>query len=147
SPPGTSASFPHASLAAVLVVAAQPGLGFALVAALRGAIQDQVVAHHELEAASRAGVAVIDGAAVAGERADPRTLREAADDVGAAGAGVVGDGGVRLAFVHRRDRCARRLLGSRDAEVEVEVALRGGDPGNAPAHPLLVGEELWERRA
>ncbi len=38
-------------------------------------------------------------------------------------------------------------LGERDAEVGVEVASERGRPGERPAHPLLVGLELRERRA
>ena len=39
------------------------------------------------------------------------------------------------------------LLGERDVEVEVEVAAERGRPGKRPAHPLLVGLQLGERRA
>src|SRR5205823_3356786 len=39
-----------------------------------------------------------------------------------------------------------RLRVERDVVVEVEVAPEGRDPVEAPAHPLLVGRDLRERR-
>jgi hypothetical protein len=49
--------FPQASLAAVFVVAAQPHLGrVSFVAAERGAVEEAVVDHHELQAAGGGGV-------------------------------------------------------------------------------------------
>ena len=38
-----------------------------------------------------------------------------------------------------------RLVG--EAEVGVEIALGGGEPGNGPAHALLVRLDVGERRA
>src|SRR5262249_20364827 len=74
---------PHASLAFVLVVAAHPAHGLvAFVAALGRAVKDRVVAHQELGAAGVAGVAVVEGAALARERAEPVSLGEIALEVG-----------------------------------------------------------------
>jgi hypothetical protein len=58
---------------AVLVVAAYPHL-IALVAALRHPVEDRVVAHQKLGAASVAGVAAVNAVAVARERADAVSL-------------------------------------------------------------------------
>src|SRR5215472_18895305 len=74
---------PHASLAVVFVVAAQPAHGLiAFVAALGRAVKDRVVAHQELGAAGVAGVAAVEGAALARERAEPVSLGEIALEVG-----------------------------------------------------------------
>jgi hypothetical protein len=38
------------------------------------------------------------------------------------------------------------VLSERDAEVVVEIAVQGGDPGELPVHPPLVGVDSVERR-
>src|ERR671935_2556207 len=143
--PSTGKSPPHASLALVLLVPADPDLpGLALVAALRCMVEDRVVAHQKLHSAARRRVGVVDGAVVAYERAEPKQLREVANEIGASRAGVVrGDG--RQLVGHRLDSLARLPFAAREAEVEVEVGARGGDPGNTPAHAAFVGLQLLQR--
>jgi hypothetical protein len=41
---------------------------------------------------------------------------------------------------------AQLLFGERDVEVEIEIAAMRGGPGKRPAHSLLVGLQLRERR-
>jgi ABC-type multidrug transport system ATPase subunit len=103
---------------------------------LRCVVEDRVVAHQKLHSAARRRVGVVDGAVVASERAEPKQLREVADEIGARRAGVVrGDG--RQLLGHRLDPLARLPFAAREAEVEVEVGARGGDPGKTPAHAAL----------
>jgi DNA-binding transcriptional MerR regulator len=72
----------HMSLVVVFVVPTQPAHGLiAFAAALRSPVKDRVVAHQELRTAGVAGVAVVDGAAPARERADAVSLGEIAIDV------------------------------------------------------------------
>src|ERR671934_2697521 len=143
--PSTCKSPPDASLALVLVVPADPDLPrLTLVAALRCVVEDRVVAHQKLHSAARRRVVVVDGAVVAYERAEPKQLREVANEIGARRAGVVrGDG--RQLFGHRLDPLPRLPFAAREAEAEVEVRARGGDPGNTPAHAALVGLQLLQR--
>src|ERR671931_1566152 len=130
--PSTCKSAPHASPALVLVVPADPDLpGLALVAALRCVVEDRVVAHQKLHSSARRRVGVVDGAVVAYERAEPKQLREVANEIGARRAGVVcGDG--RQLLGQRLDPLARLPFAAREAEIEVEVAARGREPGNTP---------------
>src|SRR5436305_2238236 len=66
----------------VFVVAAEPGHGLiAFVAALRSAVEDRVVAYEELRTAGVGGVAVVDGVALARERADAVSFGQIAVDV------------------------------------------------------------------
>src|SRR4029450_10918084 len=68
---------PYSSLARVLVVPADPELPrLALVAALRCAVEDRVVAHDELQSAPRRRVRVVDGAVISHERAEAGALGE-----------------------------------------------------------------------
>src|SRR5215510_5830671 len=71
------------SLVLVFVVAAHPAHGLvAFVAALGRAVKDRVEAHQELGAAGVGGVAVVEGAVLARERAEPVSLGEIALEVG-----------------------------------------------------------------
>src|ERR671930_675437 len=143
--PSTCKSPPHASLALVLIVPADPDLPvLALVAALRCVVEDRVVAHQKLDPAARRRVRVVDGAVVAYERAEPKQLREVANEIGARRAGVV-RGDRRQLLGHRLDPLARLPFAARETEVEVEVGVRGRDPGNTPAQAALVGLELLKR--
>src|SRR2546421_11835530 len=68
--------------APVFVVAVKPMHGLvAFISALGRAVEDRVVAHQELRAAGVARVAVVDGLALAGERAEAGSLREIAREV------------------------------------------------------------------
>ena len=87
---------------------------------------------------------MVDGSVVAYERAEPEQLREVADEIGARRTGVV-RGDRRQVLGNRLDPLSRLSFAAREAEVEVEVGAHGGDPGNAPAHPALVGLQLLER--
>src|ERR671930_2372517 len=145
----------------VLVVAAHPHLA-ALVAARRCPVEDRVVTHQELRAAGVAGVAVIEGVTLAGERAYAVPLGEVGGKVRAGCGGVLVDRRWQLVaeplVAQQRKRCnlvgleqrhglVRRLVGGGDAELEVEVALVAGGPVEAPAHPPAVGQQLLERGA
>src|ERR671931_1982451 len=114
--PSTCKSAPHASLALVLVVPGDPALPrLALVAALRCVVEDRVVAHQKLHPAARRRVGVVDGAVVAYERAEPKQLREVANEIGARRAGVVrGDG--RQLLGDRLDPLARLPFAAREDE-------------------------------
>src|ERR671937_2363459 len=124
--PSTCKSLPHASLALVLVVPADPNLpGLALVAAVRCVVEDRVVTHQKLHSAARGRVGVVDGVVVAYERAEPKQLREVANEIGASRAGVVrGDG--RQLVGYRLDSLARLPFAARGIGVEVELGSRGG---------------------
>src|SRR5919108_1392733 len=129
----------------IFVVPADPDLPrLALVAALGCVVEDRVVAHQKLHPAARRGVGAVDGAVVAYERAEPKQLREVANEIGARRAGVV-RGDRRQLLGHRLDPLARLPLAARETQVEVEVAARGGDPGNTPPHAALVALQLLQR--
>src|SRR5262249_49988294 len=134
------------------------------VAALRSAVKDRVVAHQELRAAGIAGVAVIEGVALARERADAVSLGEVAVNVRPARARVLDydsrqvlTGGRLLVqqlqkrelvgLEQRRGWVVRHPFAGRYAVIEVEVAFVAGRPVEAPAHALPIGEQLLDRRA
>src|SRR5829696_1443307 len=131
-------SLPQASLAVVLVVAAEPGLPcVALVTALGHPVQERVVAHQELHPTPGGRIALVDDAVLEGEDAHHRGLRQITNDIGPGRGRVLG---------HDRWQPTRRgqLLGGGGAQVEVEVAGGRRDPAKAPAHPPLVGLELLQ---
>src|ERR1019366_10345713 len=104
-------------------MAAYPGLDrVALVAPLRYPVEDREGAHR-------------------------RRFREVSEDIGSGCGRVQG----RVQGRDRRQPALVQapgtylLLGVGGAEVKVEAGVRRGDPGDAPAHPLLVGLELGQR--
>src|ERR687898_558199 len=133
----------YASLAAVFVVAAEPELpAVALVAALGHAVEDRVVAHEELHPAPGGRIGLVDGAVLERKDADQGRLGEIVGDVGPGRGRVLGHDRGQLGL-GRQDGLAP-LLGGGGAQVAVEVAGVRRDPGEAPAHPLLVGLQLLE---
>src|SRR6185503_19663889 len=97
-------------------------------------VEDQVIAHQELDSAISGGVRVVYRAVVAYERVESPALAEVCNDVGARRAGVLCRyRGERLQ--HRPQGLAHLFLCVRDAEVEIEVAAPGRDPRKAPTHP------------
>src|SRR5512133_4156809 len=140
SPPVRAVS--RRSLAVVLVVTADPDLPLvSFVAALGRVVEDGVVAHQELDTAACRRVGVVNGVVDACEGAEPKKLGEVAKEVGAARVCVVLSDRWQLAL-YRLYGLAGLLHRGREAEIEVEVAVRGGDPGDAPAHAALVGLQL-----
>src|SRR5450755_3590385 len=145
-------SLPHPSLAVVLVVATPPEAG--LVATEWRAVEPLVHAPEAVQPARVRRVGVVDDAILERERAHARPLAPVrlpvrSDD---AGCEVVEPGTVRTgrAEVRRAEVGLDRsriplLLGVRRVEVVVEVAVEGGRPGEAPAHPPLVCLQLRER--
>src|SRR5437764_805099 len=152
-----------ASVPLVFVVAAEPAHGLiAFVAALGHAVEDRIVAHQKLRPAGVGGVAVVDGVALARERADAVSLGEITVDVRTARGGVLrrgerqvltdgrlfaqqSQGPYLVGLEERHGWLMRHLLAGRHTEVEVEVAFVAGRPVEAPAHPLAVGEQLLKR--
>src|SRR3954453_9580763 len=131
----------------VLVVAANPGLeGLALVASLRRAVEDRVVAHQELDAAEGGAVGLVDGAVLERERAHGRDLRDVLGEVGSARVGVVTRD--RRQLVLGRHVLAHLLHQDGGAYVVAEVGIRRRHPWSVPTHPLLVGLKTvhWRRR-
>src|SRR6266516_6389794 len=131
------------SLAGVLVVAAHPHRGrVPFVTAERGAVEEAVVAHHELQPAGGCRVGQADGCVLQRVGAHHRRLRQVGGGLGSALLGVFGD--------ERGDAAGQPLAGgflrAGDLEVEVVVALAGGGPREAPPHPPLVGLQLAQRR-
>src|SRR6185369_1682076 len=134
----------------VLVVAAPPHSG--LVAALGGAVEPLIHAPEPVEPARIGGIGVVDGAALAHERAEARPIAHERARIGAAHGRELRDG------LRDRSRRIQRmaaalvivfgaalallLLGDRDVEVEVEVAAMRGRPGERPAHAPLISLEL-----
>src|SRR5262245_24247569 len=106
---------------------------------------------------------MVDDAVLANKRTHARPLSGISRRVGSGHGGVVGNGISLHAVGHPAviARLPRRLLlivigdaslalllfGERDLEVSVEVAAKGGRPGERPAHPFLVGLNLRERSA
>src|SRR5256714_12512627 len=150
--------------APVFVVAVKLMHGLvAFISALGRAVEDRVVAHQELRAAGVARVAVVDGLALAGERAEAVSLREIALEVRPARARVPARD-LRQALAdrrllvqqlqqpelvgleHRRGRVVRRTRPCRYAVVKVAVA-SSGRPVLPPTQPLHVSGELLVRLA
>src|SRR5215218_7967203 len=110
----------RAAAASVLVVAADPEVGVAaLVASLGRAVEQRIEAHHDLDAARVGRIGVVDHALLEREGAQGLTLAEVSRRVGPALGSQLIDDRRGAGLQHWRDL----LLGSRDAEVEVEVAL------------------------
>src|SRR5918993_5440689 len=89
----TSRGRPLSSVLVVLVVSPDPELGpVVLVAALRRAVENWVVAHQELDPAGPGRIGVVYDAVVEDECAEALALGEVARDIGAARVSVlVGD--------------------------------------------------------
>src|SRR5258708_4666424 len=136
----------QASVAAVLVVAVDPGLPrLALVSAFWHPVEDPVVAPQELNPPTRGRVRLVDGLGVQDEDAEAEALRQVTGHVGAVLAGIAtGDG--RQLLEHRRDPFARLLRTAGETHIGVEVAVVAGGPVEAPAHPLAIREQPLDRR-
>src|SRR5258708_4602109 len=155
----------HVSRGVVFVVAAQPAHGLiAFVAALGDAVEDRVVAHQELGAAGVAGVAVVDGAALARERADAVALGEIAVEVRPGRARVLRRD-ERQVLTHgrlvseqfqkrelvrlgpRRGGALRHLPPGPYPARHFYIPAFCGGPGETPPPSPPVGEQLVERGA
>ena len=93
------------------------------------------------------GVGVVDGAVLAREGDPARILAQPVLELRPDLARPVLEPAGRVVdhLLHLGD-LLRLLLGQREAEVEGEVGVVGGDIGELPAHPLLVGGEALDRR-
>src|SRR4029453_19229154 len=135
-----------ASLAVVLVVAAEPGLPcVALVSALGRPVQDRVVAHQELDPTPGGRIGLVDDAVLEGEDSHHRGLRQITNDVGPGRGRVLGHDRWQPTLPGR-EQPAHLLLGGGGANIEAEVGVGRRAPGQAPAHPPLVGLQLGQRR-
>src|SRR5918999_1483416 len=115
---------PLSSVLVVLVVSPDPDLeGTVLVAPLRRAVENWVVAHQELDPAGVRRVGVVHDALSQGESAHAKTFREVAGIVRPGCGRVLAEDRRGLALEDRYYLLAHLLVRVRDAEVEVEVAL------------------------
>src|SRR2546422_9203303 len=121
--PPRSTLFPYTTLfrslsRLVLVVPTQPeGLIAALVATHRRSVEQAVVGHRRLEAARGGDIGPVDRPVRERVRAQPRSLRDVAGDVGAGGLGVLLHSRGNLAL----EEGAQLLLGVGEVEVAIEV--------------------------
>jgi hypothetical protein len=90
---------------------------------------------------------VVHDAVVLRVHAEARSLRQIAGDVRPARGRIGIEDRRGIALEERPDELVHLLVGVREAEVEVEVVVTARDPREAPAHPLLVGEEPLDRRS
>src|SRR5215813_14782169 len=143
----------HGSLDAVFVVAAIPDAGF--VAAEWRAVEPPVHAPEAVDPALVRRVGVVDGAVLQGERAHAGSFAPVGLPVGAEDRLTPGVPGTLLASRRPEVLLAEVvvdgsglpfLLRVRHVEVIVEVAAERRCPGEAPAHPLLVGLQFRKRR-
>jgi predicted dithiol-disulfide oxidoreductase (DUF899 family) len=115
-------------LGLVFVVTVPPGPWGFLVATQRRQVENPEGPHQLLDSAVVGGVGVVHDPVLECERAQPLSLRQ----------GLINVAEVVLGAV------SLLLLGEGGTEVVLEVAAEGGDPGKAPAHPLLVEPELLQ---
>src|SRR5262249_33618158 len=142
-----------ASVLAVLVVTTPPDT--LLVAPFGGAIKPLIGPPEAVQPARIGRVGVINRITLAYEGAHARPVAPVGRSVGATGRRKLCDGRRNRRHVHRVG-AARIIvfdgsflllrLGERDIEVEIEVAAMRRRPGKRPAHALLVGLELGQRR-
>src|SRR6266446_480022 len=121
---------------------------FALVPAFRGAVEDPVVAHQELDTSTRCLIGLVYGSLVEDEGAEAKGFGQITGDV-CAGLVCVAGGNCRHAGLYlRRQPLPRLLNAARKTEVKVEVALGGRRPVEAPAHALAEGGQRlnWRTR-
>src|SRR5436189_3842315 len=132
--------------------AAVPDAGF--VAAERRTVEPLVHAPEDIDPALVCRVGVVDGAVVEGERTHTGPFAPVGFPAGAEGRLTPGVPGTLLASrwpeVHLAEVVADGsglpfLPGVRHVEVVVEVAAKRRCPGEAPAHPLLVGLQFRQR--
>ena len=142
------------SLLVVLVVPEPPDAG--LVASPRSAVEPLVHAPETVQSARIGGIGVINDAVLERERAHARPLARVCERVGSACGCELDDDwrwscclihcvAAALVVVFDGSR-ALLLLGERDVEVEVELAVERRCPGKGPSHSTLVRLQLREWR-